>query len=315
MKRVIDKFLKTGSVRCKSDDDNNLERGPAAVRDPEKVEAVIGLVSARPTISSREIEENSGVPRTTAQRILRHYRYKSYKIQCHQELFPWDLESRSEFCENVMERANDDRNFLLNICFSDESSFTLHNEPNRQDTRYWAQQNPHNVVATRTQYPQKVNVWAGIFRHHIIGPFFIEGNLDCETYHNLLTQSVIPRLREIEPNLENSVWFQQDGCPAHRTLAVTNVLRATFSGTLSNGGTVHWPPRSPDLAPCDFFLWGHLKSKIYRTRHRNLQGLREVITQTCQQITHRQLANVRREFYDRLGFCLAQNGDLFEHLI
>lgn len=83
MKRVIDKFLTTGSVRCKSDEDI-LQRRPAAVRDAEKVEAVVGLVSARPTISTREIEENSGVPRTTAQRILKHYRYKPYKIHCHQ---------------------------------------------------------------------------------------------------------------------------------------------------------------------------------------------------------------------------------------
>ncbi|GBM20352.1 hypothetical protein AVEN_195900-1 [Araneus ventricosus] len=24
-----------------------------------------------------------------------------------------------------------------------------------------------------------------------------------------------------------------------------------------------WPLRSPDLTPCDFFLWGHVKDKVY----------------------------------------------------
>jgi hypothetical protein len=24
-----------------------------------------------------------------------------------------------------------------------------------------------------------------------------------------------------------------------------------------------WPPRSPDLSPPDFFLWGHLKDTVY----------------------------------------------------
>jgi hypothetical protein len=24
-----------------------------------------------------------------------------------------------------------------------------------------------------------------------------------------------------------------------------------------------WPPSSPDLNPCDFFLWGHLKQLVY----------------------------------------------------
>jgi hypothetical protein len=26
-----------------------------------------------------------------------------------------------------------------------------------------------------------------------------------------------------------------------------------------------WPPRSPDLTPLDFFLWGTLKERIYQT--------------------------------------------------
>ncbi|PNF14515.1 hypothetical protein B7P43_G15641 [Cryptotermes secundus] len=24
-----------------------------------------------------------------------------------------------------------------------------------------------------------------------------------------------------------------------------------------------WPPRSPDLMPCDFFLWGYIKDRVY----------------------------------------------------
>ena len=25
-----------------------------------------------------------------------------------------------------------------------------------------------------------------------------------------------------------------------------------------------WPPRSPDLTPCDFFLWGYVKDNAYK---------------------------------------------------
>jgi len=24
-----------------------------------------------------------------------------------------------------------------------------------------------------------------------------------------------------------------------------------------------WPPRSPDLTPCDFFLWGYIKDRVF----------------------------------------------------
>ncbi|GBO01650.1 hypothetical protein AVEN_273261-1 [Araneus ventricosus] len=36
-------------------------------------------------------------------------------------------------------------------------------------------------------------------------------------------------------------------------------------GGLKRAGPITWPPRSPDLNPCDFFLWGHLKSLVYAT--------------------------------------------------
>lgn len=100
------------------------------------------------------------------------YKYRSYKYERHQELREGDEERRSNFCFDLMERCNIDRNFLENICFSDECCFTLNNEPNIQNFRYWSKKNEHQFVSSRTQYPQKINVWAGIFRHHIIGPFF-----------------------------------------------------------------------------------------------------------------------------------------------
>ncbi|GBN23572.1 hypothetical protein AVEN_144157-1 [Araneus ventricosus] len=38
-------------------------------------------------------------------------------------------------------------------------------------------------------------------------------------------------------------------------------LSATFS--MDDVPLLPWPPRSPDLTPCDFFLWGYVKDKIY----------------------------------------------------
>ncbi|GBM56681.1 hypothetical protein AVEN_42056-1 [Araneus ventricosus] len=40
-----------------------------------------------------------------------------------------------------------------------------------------------------------------------------------------------------------------------------------------------WPPRSPDLTPCDFFLWGYEKDKVYvPPMSTMLQALQERIT-------------------------------------
>jgi hypothetical protein len=57
-----------------------------------------------------------------------------------------------------------------------------------------------------------------------------------------------------------------------------NVLRDMFLGRLiSRFGDVPWPPRSPDLSSCDFFLWGYLKGRAYTHKSGNLNELKDAI--------------------------------------
>jgi hypothetical protein len=73
------------------------------------------------------------------------------------------------------------------ICFTDESTFTLNNEPNVQNTRYWAQENPRvNIPTTsRTRYPQKFISGLGF-----LITFEIKGNLNSANYLDLLLTKV-----------------------------------------------------------------------------------------------------------------------------
>ena len=62
-------------------------------------------------------------------------------------------------------------------------------------------------------------------------------------------------------------WWAQDGAPAHRLLQVRDRLNEVFGNdrVIGLGHNVEWPARSPDLTPCDFFMWGYLKDKVYST--------------------------------------------------
>lgn len=273
------------------------------------------MINANPRASVRVIARECNVSYGCVRNILKRYKYHPYKIPCHQEIFQMDEERRNAFCEEMQERANQDPNFLSSICFTDECTFTLNNEPNTQNTRHWAQENPHISFSTRTQYPQKINIWAGIFNNTIIGPFEIIGNLNSGSYLELLINNVGPAVEEAARE-NQEVWFQHDGCPAHFGVNVREYLDQTFPNRwIGRGGIINWPARSPDLAPCDFFLWGHLKSKIYQIRHPNIDSLRNAIFEECARINAETLTNVINGFYNRLGYCLAQNGGLFEFLL
>jgi hypothetical protein len=52
---------------------------------------------------------------------------------------------------------------------------------------------------------------------------------------------------------------------------------------ISRNANIAWPPRSPDLSVCDYFLWGHLKSVLYQSRPTNLAQLKTQIEENNRQ--------------------------------
>ncbi|GBN54167.1 hypothetical protein AVEN_67168-1 [Araneus ventricosus] len=66
------------------------------------------------------------------------------------------------------------------------------------------------------------------------------------------------------------------------------------------GGCVELPPRSPDLNPLDFFLWGYIKQRVYALPPPTLQELRNRIMDVCASVSPAMLYNVQREVQTRV---------------
>ncbi|GFT00723.1 uncharacterized protein TNCV_3114071 [Trichonephila clavipes] len=74
----------------------------------------------------------------------------------------------------------------------------------------------------------------------------------------MITNFFIPELNNDDVQ---ELWFQQDGATCHTARATIDLLKDTFGDRLiSRFGPVNWPPRSCDLTPLDYFLWGYVKS-------------------------------------------------------
>ena len=61
--------------------------------------------------------------------------------------------------------------------------------------------------------------------------------------------------------------FQQDGAPPH----FHNEVREELNNRLpkrwvgrDDSQLLCWSPRSPDLTPLDFFMWGYVKDSVYK---------------------------------------------------
>lgn len=94
----------------------------------------------------------------------------------------------------------------------------------------------------------------------------------------MLENFVIPQLQQ--RNCIDSTIFMQDGAPPHIGRRVKDVLRQHFTDArvISRAFPMNWPPRSPDLNPCDFWLWGYLKSIVYQGHVPDIPTLKDQIT-------------------------------------
>ncbi|PNF28252.1 hypothetical protein B7P43_G06653 [Cryptotermes secundus] len=76
-----------------------------------------------------------------------------------------------------------------------------------------------------------------------------------------------------------------------------------------------WPPRSPYLTPCDFFLLGYIKDRVSVTPlPRTLVELRERIDAAVMTIDRMMLQNVLNELDYGLDMCRVTRGAHIDHL-
>ena len=160
----------------------------------------------------------------------------------------------------------------------------------------------------------KVTVWAGLCGDgRIIGPYFFEGNVNGQAYLQMIDDFVIPELvANYGVQLNGAFrrfWWYQDGAPAHRLGLVRDTLQGHFPNRFVGiGHEIEWPPRSPDLTPCDFFLWGYVKSKVYTSPPGTLDELRNRITAAFQEVPRDMVARAVGSMRRRAAICVGNNG-------
>jgi hypothetical protein len=227
---------------------------------------------------------------------------RAYKIQLLHHIKPDDHRKRIDFVVEMLSRIEENDNYLDLVLFSDESTFHMCGKVSWHNCRIWDSENPHQVIEYERDTP-KLNVWLGLHKHGVIGPFFfMESTVTGHSYLDMLENFAVP---QIPPGFI----FQQDSAPPHFHRDVTTFLDETFPGRwVGRGGPTAWPPRSPDLTPLDFFAGGFIKDIVYRRKVRDLADFRQRIIEAVELITPHMLINTWQELEYRLDICRATTG-------
>ncbi|GFV01643.1 uncharacterized protein TNCV_2962361 [Trichonephila clavipes] len=120
----------------------------------------------------------------------------------------------------------------------------------------------------------------------------------------------------LHPEKLTELWFQQDGATCHTARATIDLLKDTLGDRLiSRFGPVNWPPRSCDLTPLDYFLWGYVKSLVYADKPQTLDHLEDNIRRVIADIRPKMLEKVIENCRSRLDNIRASRGSRMAEII
>lgn len=97
-----------------------------------------------------------------------------------------------------------------------------------------------------------------------------------------------------------------DNAPAHTSQIVREFLKSEKVTVLPH------PPYSPDLAPCDFFLFPKLKNFLSGRRYNSRQAVGSAVSQCLRGIPKSAYRDAFQKWIHRLKLCISNHGEYFE---
>ena len=108
---------------------------------------------------------------------------------------------------------------------------------------------------TMSKLPVPTPAWPCQTRRGIRLHVLVHCYMVMKGYHEVLDER--ERFRRQQNRRFRHLWWVQDGAPPHRGRDVMARLQELFGDRIVTlNQPVEWTPRSPDLTPLDFFMWG-----------------------------------------------------------
>lgn len=294
----------------------------------EELEVLLGE-SAGVKVSLRHLAAVFGVSVWTIHDRLRNdLRLKPYRPQFVPRRSRECLDSRLAFAERMINRMREDPTYIERIMWTDEAMVTIVPPINKQNDRKWLPEMDIDVLSVPTpKHPAGLHIWLGFgIRSGIIGPFFLEGSVNKDSYPSFISDVVVPAMREKLGEAFHDIIFQQDGAPGHLArVSIETVQSSLFANMLSLRTPDEFPASSPDLTPLDYSVWTHVKKKVFShltsgelvnmpTRE-SLLILKSLVIEACNEFQADLVERTVRDFAVRCEKCFQERGGHFEHVL
>ncbi|UYV60352.1 hypothetical protein LAZ67_1000919 [Cordylochernes scorpioides] len=295
------------------EDVNDEERAgrPSTSTTDEKINEVEKMILTNRRITVREVAEDLSISIGSCHSIFINdlgmrrvaAKFVPKLLNCDQK------QHRMNIANEMLDSVRDDPNLLQRVITGDKAWVYGYDVETKAQSSQWKlphEPRPKKARQVRSNVKVLLTVFSD-FRGVVHREFLPRGRTVNKENYLQVMRNFREAIRQKRPDLwKNKNWLlHHDNAPAHTSLLVRDFLAK------NNTLMMPKPPYSPDLAPCDFFLFPKLKRPMKGRRYSTLD---EIKTASKEELKKKKKIFLKcfEDWKNRWHKCIISHGDYFE---
>lgn len=293
--------------------DDNRSGRPSTTITKSNIKRVEELVEEDRHISLRAIEALTSLNIFTIHTILhdhlemskRKSRWVPYTLK------PENKKKRLDFAKAMLEEFQSGRLRLDKIITGDECLFYHRKIKKAQSNSSWRKLGEEPDTLVRRGRFEAKTMFCIFFRSTgVVQITYCEKGVTIDN-QRYINDCLSPMIQEVESQRPvygvRDMYLLHDNARPHVHVNVRNFLESKGLKEIDH------PPYSPDLAPCDFWLFDYIKERL--DDEESAETLATSITNILASIPASEYQITFKKYIERLELCVLAEGDYFEHFM
>lgn len=288
---------------------------PATAVTEEKIEAARNLIDEDPRVTKKMLATHLGIGSAAVISIL-HEHLRMRKLCARwipHVLTDVQKQARMDFCRFLIDRYENATHQRRSEVITGDETFLYHYDvETKRSSAEWVPEGGQRPVKARRSRSQGKRMFAIFFdTTGVVAMVKVEGQATVTSrwyVENCLPKVIESITRRAPRTGMRTRKLHHDNAPAHTAAATLRFLEEQGISTLPH------PPYSPDLAPCDFWLFPTIKQELKGRRFQSDEELEEAAMDAINNIPIQDFRNFIGKWLGRAHKCLEFHGDYFEGL-
>ena len=286
---------------------------PLSARNERNIALVKSLIDEDPHSTIRELSEACDLSIGTIHSILHEdLQMRNLAARWVPHLLTDEQKKRRVDCSRqlLQDFEPNGPKRLCDIVTGDESWLTFYGIPNKRCNRAWVGPDGDRPVVLRPGFQSRKRLFSIFFSTQGVVALDIlpaKASITATYYTKVVLRRVVDAICEQRPTVGTSrTLMLHDNAAPHKAKVTTTFLEEREIKVLAH------PPYSPDLAPCDFWLFPILKERLAGHKFDRIQDLSKAVKSELEGIPREEYQRALHMWRTRLEMCIRAKGEYFE---